>query len=58
MSLVKFIGVGHYCPENIVTNNQLSEIVDTSHEWIIKRTGISQRRISSGEGTVDRKSVV
>ena len=28
MSLVKFIGVGHYCPENIVTNNQLSEIVD------------------------------
>lgn len=53
MSLVKFIGVGHYCPENIVTNNQLSEIVDTSHEWIIKRTGISQRRISSGEGTVD-----
>ena len=27
MSLVKFIGVGHYCPENIVTNNKLSEIV-------------------------------
>ena len=53
MSLVKFIGVGHYCPENIVTNNQLSEIVDTSHEWIIKRTGICHRRISSGEGTVD-----
>ena len=45
--------MGIIVPENIVTNNQLSEIVDTSHEWIIKRTGISQRRISSGEGTVD-----
>lgn len=53
MSLVKFIGIGHYCPENIVTNNELSEIVDTSHEWIIKRTGISERRISTGEGTVE-----
>lgn len=53
MGLVKFLGIGHYCPENIVTNYQLSSIVDTSHEWIIKRTGISERRISTGEGTVD-----
>lgn len=53
MSRVKVIGLGHYCPRNVVDNNQLSSIVDTSHEWIVKRTGISERRISNGEGTVD-----
>ena len=53
MSIVKIVGVGHYCPENAVSNDQLSTLVDTSHEWIVKRTGISERRISKGEGTVD-----
>ncbi|KPF78524.1 3-oxoacyl-ACP synthase [Brevundimonas sp. AAP58] len=36
-------GVGSYLPEQIVTNDDLSEIVDTSDEWIIERTGIRQR---------------
>ena len=53
MGLVKVIGVGHYCPDNIVSNDELALIVDTSHEWIFKRTGIKERRISNGEGTVD-----
>ena len=53
MNVVKIVGVGHYCPENAVSNDQLSTLVDTSHEWIVKRTGISERRISKGEGTVD-----
>lgn len=53
MNTVKIIGVGHYCPENVVSNDQLSNLVDTSHEWIIKRTGISERKISTGESTVD-----
>ena len=45
MSLVKIVGIGHYCPENAVSNNQLSNLVDTSHEWIVKRTGICERSI-------------
>lgn len=53
MKVVNVIGLGHYCPGNVVSNNDLSSIVDTSHDWIIKRTGISERRISKGEGTVD-----
>ncbi|MDU4882301.1 beta-ketoacyl-ACP synthase III [uncultured Clostridium sp.] len=53
MSLVKIVGIGHYCPENAVSNNQLSNLVDTSHEWIVKRTGICERKISKGESTVD-----
>jgi 3-oxoacyl-[acyl-carrier-protein] synthase-3 len=36
-------GVGSYLPEQIVTNDDLAEIVDTSDEWIVERTGIRQR---------------
>ncbi len=36
-------GVGAYLPDNIVTNAQLAETVDTSDEWIVERTGIRQR---------------
>ena len=36
-------GVGSYLPEQVVTNADLSEFVDTSDEWIIERTGIRQR---------------
>ena len=36
-------GVGAYLPDNIVTNDQLAEIVDTSDAWIVERTGIRQR---------------
>tara|TARA_Y100000389_G_scaffold144991_1_gene143422 strand:- start:689 stop:1708 length:1020 start_codon:yes stop_codon:yes gene_type:complete len=40
----KIIGLGHYVPENVVTNNDLSKILDTSDEWIQNRTGIRERR--------------
>ena len=40
----KIIGLGHYVPENIVTNDDLSKIMDTSDEWIQERTGIRERR--------------
>lgn len=39
-------GVGSYVPEKIVTNDDLSKIVDTSDEWIRTRTGICERRIA------------
>ena len=44
----RIAGIGAYAPERVVTNDQLSEIVDTSDEWIRSRTGISERRISTG----------
>lgn len=40
-------GCGSYLPEKIVTNKQLEEIVDTTDEWIIERTGIKQRHIAA-----------
>ncbi len=39
-------GYGHYLPENIVTNAELTKTVDTTDEWIQKRTGIKQRHIA------------
>lgn len=40
----KIVGLGHYVPEKIVTNEYLSTIMDTNNEWIIERTGIQERR--------------
>ena len=47
----KIIGTGSYAPEQIVTNDDLAKIMDTSDEWIRTRTGIRERRITLGEGT-------
>lgn len=43
-------GVHGYVPEDILTNEDLSKIVETSDEWITTRTGIKQRHIQRGEG--------
>ncbi|MBT8358693.1 MAG: ketoacyl-ACP synthase III, partial [Deltaproteobacteria bacterium] len=44
--------VGHYTPENKLTNKDLEEMVDTNDEWITTRTGIKERRIlGKGKGT-------
>jgi len=43
---VGVIGTGSYLPSNIVTNNDLAKIVDTSDEWIVSRTGIKERRFA------------
>jgi 3-oxoacyl-[acyl-carrier-protein] synthase-3 len=45
-------GTGSYVPERILTNEELSAMVDTSDEWIVSRTGIKERRIAAeGEFT-------
>ncbi len=44
---VSFKGSGSYVPDQILTNQKISQKVDTSNEWIKSRTGISERRISS-----------
>jgi len=45
------IGTGSYVPERILTNHHLKEIVDTSDQWIVERTGIRERRIAAKEET-------
>ncbi len=40
----KIAGVGHYVPDNVVTNQDLEKLMDTSNEWIVERTGIQERR--------------
>ncbi|HXJ99256.1 MAG TPA: beta-ketoacyl-ACP synthase III [Gelidibacter sp.] len=45
----KIIGVGHYVPDNIVTNDDLAKIIDTNDEWIQERTGIKERRWAKEE---------
>lgn len=42
-------GTGNYHPEKVMTNEELSKMVDTSDEWITQRTGIKERRIGSVE---------
>ena len=39
-------GVGAYVPERVLTNADLSKLVDTSDEWITERTGIKQRHVA------------
>lgn len=46
---VAITGIGSYVPEKMLTNKDLEKIVDTSDEWIKKRTGISERRILADE---------
>lgn len=40
----KITGLGFYVPENVVTNDDLAQIMDTNDEWIQERTGIKERR--------------
>lgn len=50
----RIIGCGSYLPQRVVTNDELSRIVDTSDEWIIERTGIRERHVAAdGELTSD-----
>ena len=47
----KITGLGSYVPENVVTNDDLSKIMDTNDAWIQERTGIKERRhIKKGDG--------
>ncbi len=56
MSNVGIAGTGAYVPSLAVTNDDISELVETNDEWIMKRTGIRERRISQGEDTSDMAS--
>ncbi|CAK1242265.1 beta-ketoacyl-ACP synthase III [Fructobacillus tropaeoli] len=50
----KIIASGHYVPEDVVTNDDLAKVIDTSDEWIVSHTGIQERHVSlQGENTSD-----
>ncbi len=44
MPYSKITGLGHYVPEQVITNAYLSTLMDTTDEWITERTGIKERR--------------
>ena len=53
----RITGWGSYVPPNVITNEDLEKIVDTSHEWIVRRTGIHQRHVVGPEETNATMSV-
>jgi 3-oxoacyl-[acyl-carrier-protein] synthase-3 len=55
MKRAHILGVGHYVPSKVVTNDDLAKLMPTSDEWIVKRTGIKERRFieESGIGASD-----
>jgi 3-oxoacyl-[acyl-carrier-protein] synthase-3 len=53
LNITKITGIGHYVPENVVTNADMEKIMDTSDEWITTRTGIKERRHVVDETTSD-----
>ncbi len=50
-------GWGKYLPERILTNHELEKIVDTSHEWIMQRSGIAERRVAAEDETTATMAV-
>ena len=54
MPRTRFLGTGYAVPDRVVTNDDLSRMMDTSDEWIRTRTGIRERRwVREGETGVD-----
>ena len=51
MQNAKITGIDSYVPDYVLTNDELSHMVDTNDEWITTRVGIKERRILKGEGT-------
>ena len=54
MYTARITGLGKFLPDNVVTNDELSKLMDTTHDWIVERTGIHERRFvlkDSEEGT-------
>jgi 3-oxoacyl-[acyl-carrier-protein] synthase III len=54
---VQIVGIGSAVPKTIITNDDLTALVDTSDEWIRTRTGISQRRILSGDESLPELAI-
>ncbi|MDY0117252.1 MAG: beta-ketoacyl-ACP synthase III [Sulfurimonadaceae bacterium] len=57
MAYAALRSIGAYAPENILTNEDLAKMVDTSDEWITKRTGIKERHIADKDETTSDMGV-
>lgn len=57
MAYAAFRSIGAYVPADILTNEDLSKMVDTTDEWITKRTGIKERRIAAKDETTSDMGV-
>ena len=53
MTAVKITASAGYLPEKVVTNDELSQLMDTSDEWIVSHTGIKKRHYAIAENTSD-----
>lgn len=49
----RIVALGHYQPAQVITNDDLAELVDTNDEWIRSRVGIAERRIAGDETVAD-----
>ena len=49
----QIVGTGMCVPERVVTNGELSQLVETSDEWISQRVGVRSRHICTSETTAD-----
>ncbi|MCB0287298.1 MAG: 3-oxoacyl-ACP synthase, partial [Calditrichaeota bacterium] len=56
MKNAAIIGLGHYLPDRVVTNNDLEKLMETSDEWIQERTGIVTRRWMTENDTIGSMS--
>ena len=55
---VSITGLGSYLPERVLTNADLEKMVDTTHEWIVTRTGISERHIAAADQAASDLAIV
>ena len=46
---VSITGIGSHAPQRVMTNSELAQMVDTSDEWIVERTGIRERRVAGSD---------
>ena len=51
MSYSRIVGTGGYLPDKVLTNHDLEQMVETSDEWIVERTGIRSRHIAAQDQT-------
>lgn len=58
MEQIKMVAVASHSPENVVSNDELSKLMDTNDEWIYTRTGIHQRHVVTTENTSDLATIV
>ncbi|MGW4404159.1 beta-ketoacyl-ACP synthase III [Nonomuraea sp. NPDC004702] len=53
----RILALGHYQPDNVVTNDDLAKTMDTNDEWIQSRVGIKERRVASATESVEDMAV-